>query len=97
MANTQTKGDWGAMTRLDEAKFNRRVEKEMQSHRGLQNGRDFRWNCFRWRDESSDFQTRFDQTFKGAPGSSEWFETKFCPVCEKRWAYCECDKEGIAQ
>jgi hypothetical protein len=85
-----TKGDWGRMTRLDEIRLNKRADEEMRGHRGLKNGRDFRWNCYRWRGETEAFRRRFDQTFKGAPGSPEWLSKEFCPVCDRRWAFCEC-------
>lgn len=84
-----TKGDWGAMTRLDEARLNKRMHED-KGHKGLQSGRDFRWNCFRWRDETESFRKRFDKAFSGSPGSQEWFDAKFCQGCGRRWAFCEC-------
>jgi len=65
------------MTPQQEAVFERKSEKMLAGHRGLQNGRDFRWNCFRFRDEDQAFKDRFDDTFPDAPGSEKWFEKKF--------------------
>jgi len=47
------------MTPQQEATFEKAAERELNGHRGLQNGRDFRWNVFRFRDE--------DQAFKPEP------------------------------
>jgi len=65
------------MTEAQERAFEAKAEREFQGHRGLQNGRDFRWNCFRFRQEDDDFRKRYDDTFPDAPGSPEWFEKKF--------------------
>lgn len=89
--STDTKGDWGQMTRLDEARFRRKLDN--LGHRGLQNGRDFRWNVFRYRDENPEFCQRFDRAFPAAPGGPEWFEKRFCPVCGKNRHYCLCERQ----
>ena len=65
------------MTPQQEAAFERKAEKHFQGHRGLIDGRDYRWNCFRFRDEDDEFRSRFDDTFPDAPGSPGWFEKKF--------------------
>ncbi len=65
------------MTPLQEHNFEKAAERELNGHRGLQNGRDFRWNVFRFRDEDQAFKDRFDDTFPDAPGSEKWFEKKF--------------------
>lgn len=67
------------LDRLAEAEFERRAEKHFQGHRGLLNGRDYRWNVFRWiTDEERDaYRENFDNTFPDAPGSPGWFEKKF--------------------
>jgi len=63
--------------RHEEAVFEAKAEKHFRGHRGLQNGRDFRWNVFRFRDEDQAFKGRFDDTFPDAPGSEKWFDKKF--------------------
>jgi hypothetical protein len=60
-----------------EAAFERKAEQHFKGHRGLLPGRDFRWNCFRFRDEDDQFRSRFDRTFPDAPGSPGWWEWKF--------------------
>lgn len=65
------------MDRLTESVFERKSEKMLAGHRGLQDGRDFRWNVFRFRDEDQHFRDRFNDTFPDAPGSPEWWEQKF--------------------
>ncbi len=69
------------MTPAEEARFERQVEKEFRSHRELPNGRDFRWNTYRFLDQGGNdidrFRDNFDETFPDAPGSPGWFEKKF--------------------
>lgn len=90
-----TKGDWGAMTRLDYARFKRNSEKMFRGHRGLQNGRDFRWNVFRHRDEDKqDLDKKFDKAFPTAPGSPKWFAKNYCSQCGKRLYFCQCKDKG---
>lgn len=66
------------MTKDEEARFEAKAEKMLAGHRGLQDGRDFRWNVYRYRDEQTeDFKKRWDDTFPGSPGSPEWWEKKY--------------------
>lgn len=65
------------MTPREEFEFERKAERELRGHRELPPGRDFRFNCFRFRDEDDDFRKRFDATFPGSPGSARWFDEKF--------------------
>ena len=66
------------MLASEEAKFERKAEAMLRGHRGLQDGRDFRWNVFRYRDEQTDdFKKRWEDTFPCSPGSKEWFDKKF--------------------
>lgn len=78
------------MTPAGERQFEAKAEKEFRGHRGLQNGRDFRWNCFRFRDEDEAFKQRYDIAFPDAPGGKKWFD-RFCPRCGKLPAWCECE------
>ena len=59
------------MSRLDEIKFEKKAEQEMKGHRGLKNGRDYRWNIFRYitKDEFDKFRSNFDKVFPNAPGA----------------------------
>lgn len=63
----------------EEAVFEKKAEQHFKGHRGLQDGRDFRWNVERFRTDvnNDEFDRRFDETFPGAPGSPEWWENKF--------------------
>lgn len=76
----------------DEA-FQRKSDKYFETtHPGLRNGRNFLWNTMRFQDgnlgKCPDFEKRYHETFKGCPGSPEWLDAKFCPVCEKRISVC---------
>ena len=64
------------MNRSEESKLDREVEKKFSGHRGLQNGRDFRWNVFRYRDDPEDLEDRWNKTFTASPGSPEWWEQR---------------------
>ncbi len=80
------------MSAHEEAAFEKRAEKHFQGHRGLLPGRDFRWNCFRFRDEDKEFRKKFDDTFPEAPGSEKWWERKFGnPVANARPEASACD------
>ena len=66
------------MYQHEEDAFEAKAEKELAGHRGLQDGRDFRWNCFRYRDEQTDdFKKRWENTFRCSPGSKEWLDKKY--------------------
>lgn len=59
------------MNRLDEIKFEKKVDREMAGHRGLKNGRDYRWNVFRHitAKDRENFRKGYDQVFPNAPGA----------------------------
>ena len=59
------------------------------THPGLKPGRNFMWDVMRWRNSLGE---RYDETFKGAPSSPEWWQQQFCPKCDKRVSMCECGK-----
>lgn len=77
------------MTPQEEARYTRKMERELAGHRGLQNGRDFRWNVFRFRDEDEGFRGKFDRAFPQSPGSPQWFG-RYCGRCGKLPDFCEC-------
>ena len=79
------------ITSAEERVFEEKAERMLAGHRGLQDGRDYRWNCFRFRDETDDFRSRFDQTFSGAPSSPEWYEKRYCSRCSKVHSLCNCE------
>jgi hypothetical protein len=62
-----------------EAAFERKAEKHFRGHRGLLNGRDFRWNTERFRTDvgNATFERNYDRTFPGSPGSPEWWKKRF--------------------
>lgn len=71
-------------TIAEEAAFEQKAEKMLSGQRELPNGRDFRWNSFRFRDEWNDeFEKKFYDTFPGSPGSKEWWDKKFGKKKEK--------------
>lgn len=82
------------ITPAEEAAFERKAERMLAGHRGLQNGRDYRWNVFRWRDSeltcNGSFNEKFDETFPKSPGSPEWWESRYCQDCGKVRSMCEC-------
>ena len=79
------------MTPAEEAAFEVKAEKMLAGHRGLQNGRDFRWNVFRFRDEQTgEFKDRWEETFKNSPVSEKSLDSKYCNKCDKLTAWCEC-------
>lgn len=78
------------MLESEEIAFERKAEKTLASHRGLLNGRDFRWNCFRYRDEQTrEFKDRWEETFKCSPVSNDSLD-KYCDKCDKLKSWCEC-------
>uniref|UniRef100_A0A6M3IF17 Uncharacterized protein n=1 Tax=viral metagenome TaxID=1070528 RepID=A0A6M3IF17_9ZZZZ len=75
----------------DEAFQKKSDEHFRRTHPGLRNGRNFLWDVMRHRDFGDTFGEKFDQTFKGCVGSDKWFDDNFCPRCDKRRNFCECD------
>lgn len=73
-----------------DAEDSRRSDESFKSHRGLRDGRNFMWDCFRHR-EFSALRENYDSTFKGCVGSKDWFDKNFCPVCDKRRTACSCN------
>lgn len=67
------------MTKVEEAIFEKKAEREFRSHQQSPLGRDFR--AFRYRFDhpatDPDFESRFNETFPGAPGSPTWLDRKF--------------------
>lgn len=64
------------MTPQQEAAFDRKAEKHFRSHREIPNGRDFRWNNYRFDLVNTpagraidNFRNNFDSVFPDAPGS----------------------------
>jgi len=72
------------LSRSEERRFDIQTEQHFSRHRGMQAGRDFRWNTFRHEDFECDGKTaaqnlnaHFDEVFPEAPGSPAWFDRKF--------------------
>ncbi len=64
------------MTPQQEAAFERKAEKYFRSQREIPNGRDFRWNSYRYDNYDSldgkpvlRFRDNFDSVFPDAPGA----------------------------
>ncbi len=78
-----------SMTAAQEADFDRRVEADLAGHRGLINGRDFRWNTFRYQKSTREIGERFDKTFPNSPDTPEWWG-RYCEGCDKLYSMCIC-------
>ena len=77
------------ITKHNEAEIDRRIEQSFRSHREAPNGR----NAFAWVMrylENNRYRNKFDDTFRGAPSSKEWWEDQFCQICDKRRTACVC-------
>ena len=76
----------------EERAFEEKAERMLAGHRGLIDGRDYRWNVMRYRDSelghATGFHEKFDETFPEAPGSPGWFKSQFCDNCGKRRSMC---------
>jgi len=59
------------MTPHEEAIFEEKAAKMLRGHRGLIDGRDYRWNVFRWitEKERDSYRENFDEIFPDAPGA----------------------------
>jgi len=82
------------ITKYNEAKVDRMIEQDFQSHRDCPNGRNFLALVMRHHD-NLDYLGRFDNTFRGSPSSREWWDGVFCPKCDKRKVYCECKLDSL--
>ena len=82
------------MTAAQEKEFDRKAEQELSGHRGLINGRDFRWNVFRYQRSTREIGERFDETFPHSPDTPGWWDERFCKDCDKRHSMCECPRLG---
>ena len=78
------------MNAQQEAVFEKKAEQLLRGHRGLQNGRDFRWNTFRFQQRGEEIDRKFDDTFPFAPGSDGWWD-RFCSKCERLKHWCKCE------
>jgi hypothetical protein len=78
------------MTAAEEAVFDKKVEQDLGGHRGLINGRDFRWNTFRYQKPPEAVSEEFNKTFPHAPDSPEWWNKRYCEGCDKLYSMCEC-------
>ena len=67
------------MNEAQEKIFEAKAERMLAGQRELPAGRDFRCFTERYRLDVNNgtFDSRFDNTFPGAPGSKEWFDKKF--------------------
>ena len=67
------------MTPQEEYKFEKKAARHFRSHQELPLGRD--WRAFRYRFDvpatDHEMQSRFDDTFPGAPLSPGWWDRKF--------------------
>lgn len=77
------------ITKENEAKVERMIEQDFASHRDCPNGRNFlAWNMTDR--EFQGYREKFDKTFKTSPGSDDWFESRYCPVCDRLKVQCLC-------
>ena len=82
------------MDAVQEAAFERKAQRELKGHRGLQSGRDFRWNTFRYQKAPGEVIEKYDQAFPNAPDSKKWWG-RFCPGCGLLPCHCKCEKPGL--
>lgn len=75
------------LNKYTEAEIDRRIEQSFQSHRQAPDGRNVFAFKLRYLDSLGD---RYDHTFKGCPDSPEWWDSQFCPGCDKRKHFCIC-------
>ena len=77
-----------AHAEMSEAKFERKAEAMLSGHRQAPNGRNV--FAFKMRHLDDVYVSKFDSTFKDAPGSPDWMDQAYCPECGKRKVWCEC-------
>lgn len=82
------------ITRQNEKEIDRRIEQDLQGYRMAPNGRNLLAFRMRWLDNPN-YRERFDDTFKGAPATKEWWDDQFCSKCDKRKEFCICGKEEV--
>ena len=78
------------ITRENEREIDRKIEADLNGHRQPPNGRNLLAFRMRWLDNPS-YREKFDDTFKGAPDTKEWWDDQFCHKCDKRKQFCVCD------
>lgn len=78
-----------AYAAMKDAEFDRKAEKMLAGQREVPNGRNFLSWTMRFQNDPA-YVSRFDNTFKDAPGSKSRMDREFCPKCDKRKVFCEC-------
>ena len=77
------------ITRQNEAEIDRRIEADLAGHRQPPNGRNllaFRMSTL----DNPSYRKGFERTFPMAPGEPKWFESRFCPKCDRLKVQCVC-------
>lgn len=80
------------ITKQNEKELDRKMEAQLNGHRLPPNGRNLLAFRMRWLDNPS-YRGKFDRTFRGSPSSKEWFDSQFCPFCDRRISACVCGTE----
>jgi len=82
-------GTLAPITKESEAAIDAKIERSFRSHREVPRGRNFLAWTMRWRDRLG---AAYDQTFKGAPDTKGWWDSRFCPVCDMGICICNTGK-----
>ena len=77
------------MTPQQEHEFETKAEKMLAGQREVPNGRNFLAWVMRYQNNEA-YREKFDNTFFDSPGSPNWKNEKYCPVCDKLRVWCEC-------
>jgi len=81
------------LTRRGEAEFEAKAEKMLAGHRQAPRGRNV--FAFKMRNlDNATYKDKFDGTFLYAPDGPRWWDSRFCPGCDKRKWNCKC-AEGV--
>lgn len=81
------------MNAAQEAAFEQKAEQMLRGHRGLQSGRDFRWNTFRYQKPPREVVEKFDRVFPNAPDGPGFWK-RYCRGCGKLSHFCQCGGKG---
>ena len=70
-----------------------KMEADARGHRGLRDGRDFRWNTFRYQETGDFVQEMYEKALPDSPGGGNWFNKRYCPDCDKVHSMCKCGEK----
>lgn len=74
----------------NEVEIDRRIEADLAGHRQPPNGRNllaFRMSTL----DNPSYRKGFELAFPDAPGEQKWFDSRFCPRCDRLFVQCVCD------